>query len=215
MKLPFQKHLSLLKTYVAPFKLRVLVISILILLNVRIKIISPQIIKFYLDSVTTTADLSVIQTAVILFIGLAIVQEIVYIINVYLSVDLAWLTTNNLRLDLFRHTANLDMTYHNRHKPGEMIERVDGDVNALSNFFSVFSLMIVSNILLIIGILIAIFLESVRIGVAFTALVVIAIFLMVKTRLYAIEEWKESREATTQLMGFIEERLGHTAKITI
>lgn len=183
-------------------------IALLIFINVGIKVINPQIIRYYLDSVQSVTDLSVITNAALLFIGMAIIQEIIYIVNVYFSVDLAWITTNNLRFDLFKHTSNLDMTFHNQYKPGEMIERVDGDVNALSNFLSVFSLMIISNVLLIGGILFAILRENLLIGGSFTLLVVISLFLMIKTRLFAINEWKETRQATSDLMGFIEERLG-------
>lgn len=185
-----------------------LMIALLIFINVGIKVINPQIIRYYLDSVQSVTDLSVITNAALLFIGMAIIQEIIYIVNVYFSVDLAWITTNNLRFDLFKHTSNLDMTFHNQYKPGEMIERVDGDVNALSNFLSVFSLMIISNVLLIGGILFAILRENLLIGGSFTLLVVISLFLMIKTRLFAINEWKETRQATSDLMGFIEERLG-------
>lgn len=208
MKMPFHKHLSLLSIYVSPYKRKMLMIALLIFINVGIKVINPQIIRYYLDSVQSVTDLSVITNAALLFIGMAIIQEIIYIVNVYFSVDLAWITTNNLRFDLFKHTSNLDMTFHNQYKPGEMIERVDGDVNALSNFLSVFSLMIISNVLLIGGILFAILRENLLIGGSFTLLVVISLFLMIKTRLFAINEWKETRQATSDLMGFIEERLG-------
>lgn len=206
--MPFHKHLSLLSIYVSPYKRKMLMIALLIFINVGIKVINPQIIRYYLDSVQSVTDLSVITNAALLFIGMAIIQEIIYIVNVYFSVDLAWITTNNLRFDLFKHTSNLDMTFHNQYKPGEMIERVDGDVNALSNFLSVFSLMIISNVLLIGGILFAILRENLLIGGSFTLLVVISLFLMIKTRLFAINEWKETRQATSDLMGFIEERLG-------
>lgn len=206
--MPFHKHLSLLSIYVSPYKRKMLMIALLIFINVGIKVINPQIIRYYLDSVQSVTDLSVITNAALLFIGMAIIQEIIYIVNVYFSVDLAWITTNNLRFDLFKHTSNLDMTFHNQYKPGEMIERVDGDVNALSNFLSTFSLMIISNVLLIGGILFAILRENLLIGGSFTLLVIISLFLMIKTRLFAINEWKETRQATSDLMGFIEERLG-------
>lgn len=213
MKMPFHKHLSLLSIYVSPYKRKMLMIALLILINVGIKVINPQIIRYYLDSVQSVTDLSVITNAALLFIGMAIIQEIIYIVNVYFSVDLAWITTNNLRFDLFKHTSNLDMTFHNQYKPGEMIERVDGDVNALSNFLSLFSLMIISNVLLIGGILFAILRENLLIGGSFTLLVIISLFLMIKTRLFAINEWKETRQATSDLMGFVEERLGGVEEI--
>jgi len=46
----------------------------------------------------------------------------------YLSADIGWSAANLLRADLFRHTLDLDMAYHKGRMPGEMIERIDGDV---------------------------------------------------------------------------------------
>ena len=45
-----------------------------------------------------------------------------------------------LRADLAEHCLYLDMSFHNARTPGEMIERVDGDVNVLANFFSLLAL---------------------------------------------------------------------------
>ncbi len=213
MKIPLGKHINLFLPYLHDKRRRLSLIGALILINVGIQVVNPQIIRFYLDSVTKVTDITVIQNAALLFIIMAIAQEVVYIINVYLSVDLAWILSNRLRIDLFTKTIGLDMNFQNKYKPGEMIERVDGDVNALSNFISIFSLMIISNLLLIIGILTAVFLANIIIGSLFTILVTLSLVLMIKSRLIAIEQWKESRQSTSELMGFIEESLGSTEEI--
>jgi len=140
-------------------------------------------------------------------------QEIIYVINVYLSVDLAWRTTNDLRYDLMDHCVSLDMTFHNQYKPGEMIERVDGDVNALSNFFSTFSLMVFSNIVLLVAVLTVLFFENVTVGAIFTTLTLTALVSMYYVRNFALKDWKDARQKTSDLMGFIEERLGGTEEI--
>ena len=46
----------------------------------------------------------------------------------------AWTTTNDLRLDMTRHVLGLDHEFHRRHTPGELIQRVDGDVTSVSEF---------------------------------------------------------------------------------
>jgi ABC-type multidrug transport system fused ATPase/permease subunit len=58
------------------------------------------------------------------------------LLSTYLSTEVGFRATNALRADLARHCLALDMAFHNERTPGEMIERIDGDVTALSNFFS-------------------------------------------------------------------------------
>ena len=56
------------------------------------------------------------------------------------------------------------MSFHNNISPGELIERIDGDVAELSNFFSQFVIRVLGNVLLMFGILIVLLAEDVRVG---------------------------------------------------
>src|SRR4029077_4233623 len=50
----------------------------------------------------------------------------------------AWTATNRLREELASHTLSLDVSYHGKPPPGELIERVDGDVHAIAEFLVTF-----------------------------------------------------------------------------
>ena len=65
-------------------------------------------------------------------------------VSYYLGTDVGWRTTNRLRSDLTRHVLKLDMSFHNDHPPGELIERIDGDVERLANFFSQMSIVVIA-----------------------------------------------------------------------
>ena len=42
----------------------------------------------------------------------------------YLGEHVGWTATNALRADLYQHCLKLDMSFHNQHAPGELIERI-------------------------------------------------------------------------------------------
>ena len=46
----------------------------------------------------------------------------------------AWHTTNQIRMQLAGHVLGLDHEFHRSHTPGELIQRVDGDVTSVSDF---------------------------------------------------------------------------------
>ncbi len=196
-----------------PYPGKLSILGILLLINVTLQVINPQIIRYYIDEVTSSTKIENLTYAALLFIGIAIIQQIINVFVVYLSQDLAWSSTNLLRSDLFEHCLDLDMTFHNKYKPGEMIERIDGDMTNLANFFSVFILMLLSNLLLILGILFALYLEGLVIGIAFTIFTLVALISMYFVRNIAVPYWKEVREAATNIFGFVEERLGGTEDI--
>ncbi|HEX2326738.1 MAG TPA: ABC transporter ATP-binding protein, partial [Chloroflexota bacterium] len=87
------------------------------------------------------------------------------------------------------------------------IERIDGDVTALSNFFSAFVLYILWGVLLILGILALLFREDWRVGLALTLFCALAVILLHRVRHLATPAWAADREGAARLFGFIEERL--------
>jgi ATP-binding cassette subfamily B protein/ATP-binding cassette subfamily C protein len=184
-------------------------------LDIGFALINPQIIRYYLDTfdfvdaggLTSSAANRRLLEAAILYIGLAALQQIFFIAAVYLTQLLAWKSTNQLRMDLAAHCVNLDMTFHNEYTPGKMIERIDGDVTTLSTFFSQFSMLIVTNILLIIGILSILFLEDWRIGIAFTLFCATTLLVLYKIWNYASPFWKKVRQASADLLGYVEEAI--------
>ncbi len=211
--LPLRKYVDVLKQYLVPYKKLLIILSGLIIFEILIIIVNPQIIAFYIDEVTVGTTFQRLAQAAMLFIGLAIIQQVLTVINVYVSQTLAWNSTNSLRMDLYSHTINLDMTFQNEYKPGEMIERIDGDVIQLANFFSAMSVQLITNSLLIIGILIAIFIKDFMIGLIFTGFVAVSLLLMYFVRDWAIPYWKKARETSQEVLGFIEERISGTEDI--
>ncbi len=94
-----------------------------------------------------------------------------------------------------------------------MIERIDGDVTALSTFFSQFVIQVVGNALLLVGILALLFREDWRVGLAMTGFVAIAVVVLARFRNLAVPHWKAERQASAELFGFLEERLAGTEEI--
>jgi ATP-binding cassette subfamily B protein len=105
------------------------------------------------------------------------------------------------------------MSFHNEHTPGEMIERIDGDINALSNFFSQFTLQVLGNSILLVGVLVLLFLENIIVGISIGIFVVVTLFVINKLRNIAVPHWKESREASAAFYSYLEERIAGTEDI--
>ncbi|MGH8875293.1 MAG: ABC transporter transmembrane domain-containing protein, partial [Acidimicrobiia bacterium] len=65
--------------------------------------------------------------------------------------QVGWSATNQLLSHLTSHCVDLDMGFHKTRTPGELLERIDGDVTALFNFFSQFAIHVVGNAALLVG----------------------------------------------------------------
>ncbi|MHA1435587.1 MAG: ABC transporter transmembrane domain-containing protein, partial [Candidatus Heimdallarchaeota archaeon] len=200
--------LSLLKKYLRPYVKQVLLVAFLLIGYNVIQVLNPQIIRLYLDQATaeTLNKVDIIWTAV-LYIGMNLIFRVIFVILRWLSQELAWATTNDLRVDLTRHCVNLDMTFHNKQKTGEMIERIDGDASTLSEFFSTFIIYFAGSFLLLIGVMIAVFIEGWIYGLAFLGFILVAVIALYFLRRLTSPLWKKVRESTTVLYGNIEESI--------
>ncbi|MEZ4867812.1 MAG: ABC transporter ATP-binding protein [Caldilineaceae bacterium] len=203
----------LLTTYLGPQRGRVLLLAGLVLGTIALQLISPQVIRYFLDSVASGGQLRQLLGAAALFIAITLVQQVVRLAATYVGEMVGWTATNWLRTDLARHCLQLDMAFHKVHTPGELIERVDGDVNELANFFSRLILTLVGNGLLLLGVMVLLWLESWQIGVAITLVTLVSVLVVNQLRKRITPRWEALRAAEADLFGFLEERLNGTEDI--
>jgi ATP-binding cassette, subfamily B, bacterial len=213
MKIPWKPYWDLLSRYVQPQRTRFVVLLLLLLSSIGLQITNPQIMRGFIDAALGGAAANRLLTAAVAFISIALVQQAVAVGVTYLGENVAWTATNALRGELAWHCINLDMGFHNSHTPGELIERIDGDIVEMSNFFSQFAVTMASNILLLIGILAVLFVEDWRIGVAFVFFAILALAVLNRVRDIAVPHQKARRQAEADLFGFLEEQLSGTEDI--
>ena len=134
MKISFREYRDLLVKYLRTQWPSVILLTILVFAHIAPQLINAQIIRHFIDAAVAGEALESLTALALLFIGVALAQQVVGISATYVSEKVAWSSTNALRKDLADHCLRLDMSFHNAHTPGEMIERIDGDVTALANF---------------------------------------------------------------------------------
>jgi ABC-type multidrug transport system fused ATPase/permease subunit len=213
MSLPLKSFWDLLARHIRPQRERFALLSILMLGSIGLQLANPQIMRAFIDSALSGAAGSRLLIAALAFIGIAMLYQVVAVSVTYLGESIAWTATNALREELAWHLLNLDMGFHNQHPPGELIERIDGDVAELANFFSKFVVVLASNLLLLVGILVALFREDARAGLAFTLFAALALLALNRMRDIAVPHQKARRQAEADLFGFIEEQLAGTEDI--
>src|SRR5512146_1244891 len=160
----FREYARFLTRYLKPRLHLVIILGVALLISIGLQLVNPQILRSFIDAAIAGTALDRLTNMALAFIGIAVAQQLVGVLVVFITENLGWATTNDLRLELARYCLGLDMSFHTAHTPGEMIERIDGDVMALSNFFSQFIQQVFGNILLVLGILLVLLRENWRIA---------------------------------------------------
>lgn len=208
-----KEYVRFLRRYLQPRLPLVAALGVTLLITISLQIYNPQIMRRFIDIAQAGGDLALLTRLGLLFVGIAVFQQLLGVLVVYVTELLGWATTNDLRLELARYTLGLDMSFHTAHTPGEMIERIDGDVMALSNFFSQFILQVFGNALLVLGVLVVLIREDWRVSLSLSLFVFITLAILLRLANIAVPSWEKERQASADLYGFLEERLLGTEDI--
>ena len=216
---PLVRYWNLLVAYLRPQRLRVAVLAVLIVASIGIQLVSPQFLRIFIDSIVGGATASDpdaardLTVAALAYLGMAVAVQLLSVATTYLGETVAWTATNALRRDLTLHCLRLDMSFHKAHTPGELVERIDGDVNVLANFFSQLAIRLLSNGLLAVGILAIVSVEDWRAGLVSAGYVCGTALALRSVQRSSTTAWRASRQVESELYGYVGERLAATEEI--
>jgi ATP-binding cassette subfamily B protein len=196
-----------LTTYLTPLRGRVTLLSALLLGSIGLQLAVPQFLRTFIDAAASREAAAGMVAIGVAYLVAGVINQFLDAGAAYLGADIGWSATNRLREELGAHLLTLDMGFHNETTPGEMIERVDGDVTAISDFISRFLVRLLGAAVLLLGVLVVCWLEDYRLGVAVTLYVIAVLFLLLRLRNLAVSAAEQEREVSARLYGFIEERL--------
>ncbi|MEZ4736300.1 MAG: ABC transporter ATP-binding protein [Caldilineaceae bacterium] len=200
-------------TYLRPHWRQALLLLGLLLTNTGLRLYNPWLLAGFIDVAVGGGAMKQLAQLALLFLGVALVTQSNGVLVNYLAANIGLRATNRLRRDLLLHTLRLDMSFHNEHTPGELIERVDGDVGALNNFLSRFAVELTNNLLLLVGTLVMLYTIDWRVGSALLLFALLILWLTFRLRDVAVPHFTAARQAHADLYGFLEERLAGTEDV--
>ena len=195
MNIPLRQYSDLFLRYLRPQRGRVALLAVLLLSTTALPLVNPQILRAFIDRAVAGDPTRTLILIAALFIAVALAMQAVQVAATYVAEQVGWTATNMLREDLLQHALRLDMSFHNTRTPGEMIERIDGDVTALSNFFSQFVIYIAGNVLFLLGVLVVFSFEEWRVGLVMTVFTVVTLVVFVRYLIIDVHHFIAEREA--------------------
>lgn len=211
--IPVRSYWNLLSAYLRHQRARTVVLTILLFTGIGLQVLNPQIIRTFIDRATAGDETDSLIPIAMAFMAIAVVYQVLNVTATWMAEHIGWTATNELRQDLADHLLHLDMDFHKTHTPGELVERVDGDVTALSNFFGQFMINVVGNFVLLVGILLLLFRESVWVGASMTLFALAGLGVMVWIQRLATAWWAEVKAVRAEMFGFLGEQVGGTEDI--
>ncbi|MCH7583926.1 MAG: ABC transporter ATP-binding protein [Acidobacteria bacterium] len=211
--IPVRAYWRLLRHYLRPLRTRVIALWVLLLTGIAFQVVNPQLIRSFIDRALDGSEPSELLGLAAVFILLAVGHQALNVAATYFAEHVGWTATNEMRADLAEHLLDLDMSFHKSTSPGELIERIDGDVTTLSNFFSKFVVHVAGNLVLLVAVIVLLWREHPWVGIGMTGFAVVAMVAMIGMQSVAIPWWRAVRGKRAEFFGFLGEQLGGTEDI--
>ena len=109
-------------------------LGVLVAIGSALILTGPLIVREIVDEATAGTTQAALTRLAILFLIVAVATQLITMAVAWMATVTAWHTTNGIRINLARHVLGLSHGFHRQHTPGELIQRVDGDVTSVSDF---------------------------------------------------------------------------------
>lgn len=167
----------------------------------------PLVVRAIVDSASAGAPAAELARLAVVFLALAIAAQALAVVVVWFATATAWRTTNEIRMRMARHVLGLDHEFHRRHTPGELIQRVDGDVTSVSDFLGIVVPRVAGAAFLVTGMLVALAVLDWRLAIGGLVYLAVSVAAVVRSRHRAVRETTDEMGSYARLYGGIEERL--------
>lgn len=208
-----RRDVAFVGRYLGPQKYLALALGCTLLSVTGLSLYSPRLLKGFLDSATEHRPVRELIWIATHYCVVNVCQSVLRVLATYLGTRMSAASTNALREDLVDHCLRLDMHFHLRHTPGEMIERLDGDISTLNEVFSTFFMQIASNVLLLGGLLVLVCIEDWRAGLALSVCSLCTLAIANRLRSKGQGHQRAFLEASGDFFGYVEERIAATDNI--
>ncbi len=190
-----------------PDRARWAALGLLVAASSALVLAGPLVVRRLVDRAAAGADSDELSALAGIFLVIALLAQVLAVLVTWRATTAAWTTTNVLRLDMTRHVLGLDHEFHRRHTPGELIQRVDGDVTSVSEFLGLVVPKALGAALVITGMVVVLAVLDWRLAIGLVLYIGATFAIVVRGRHRAVRESSEEMGALGRLYGGIEERL--------
>jgi ABC-type multidrug transport system fused ATPase/permease subunit len=182
-------------------------LGVLVAIGSALILTGPLIVREIVDEATAGTTQAALTRLAVLFLIVAVATQLIVMAVAWMATVTAWHTTNGIRINLARHVLGLGHGFHRQHTPGELIQRVDGDVTSVSDFMGKVIPRAAGALFTIVGMIIVLIVVDWRLALGAAVYVIAAAAVIVRGRHQAVGESSDEMGSYARLYGGIEERL--------
>lgn len=191
--------------YMRPYRFRALLVFGCLGLTSLFGLVPPLLVRAMLDKAIPNRDLGLLTWLAIALVTMPFVSGLIGVLQNYVGVMISQGLMYDLRNSLYRHLQKLSLRFYTNTRSGEILSRVNNDVNAVQNVVLGTVVSVVSNLLVVIGTAAVLFAMDWR--MTLLACAIVPIFLMPTRRVGMIRHRlaRQTQEKQSELLALMQD----------
>ncbi len=201
-------QLRRLLAFVRPYRSRLGLVLIAIVIGSALGLAGPYALQFLIDAVFKESDPALLNRITLGLVAIFATQSVFYFVRSYLLAFIGERVMTDLRLRLFEHLQGLSLNFFSEHRTGELVSRLTNDVSTVRGVVTSDISTALSQVLTFIGALVLIIITDWRLTLFMFALIplVMVIAILFGRRLRAISASVQDQLANATTV--LEESIG-------
>lgn len=201
--------------YVAPYRLALAVVVLILPLVAVCRLAQPWIIKLAIDSHITTGRLAGLESLALGFLGILLLESLLSFLEVYLLQSVGQRVMSDMRAELYRHVMHLPVPWFDRVPTGSAVTRLTSDIEVLGEMFASGIITIIGDILLLIGIISVMLVMNLKLSLVTFSVLPVLLYVAYTFRRRMRKSFREVRARLGNLNAFLNECISGISIIQI
>lgn len=152
-------------------------------------------------------DLDSIKYSTLIVLAICVVMFILNYIQIYILQYTGQKIVYNIRAKLFKHVEQLSLSFYDKNPVGRLVTRITNDVENLNEMYTSVLIYLVKDIFLVSGIIVAMFVLNVKLGIVSVITIPLVILLTFVFRKYDREAYRNVRSKLSRINSSLSENI--------
>jgi len=193
--------------YFSPAKAQLIIVFILVVGYSVAGLLGPYLLGVAIDDYIAVKDLPGLTRIAIFMLVAYLVSVLLQFLSNWIMANVSQKALKKMRTDLFQHLQILSLRFFDKNPAGDLMSRLTNDIDAINRAISMNITSLFSNVLTLVGVLVAMF--SLNIWLSLATLIVVpmmALFTMFVAK-YSRKGFRELQKQMGKFNGTIEENV--------
>jgi len=204
-----------LMTYLKPYRGKVVLSIILLLIVTALQLAGPVLTQIAIDKYIAVGDMNGLLRLALLYGGILFSAFFISYLQFYI---MQWIGQNvqyDIRMQIFKHLQRMHLQFFDKNPVGRLVTRVTNDVNVLNEMFSSGVVAIVGDLLAIAGIIIAMLYYSWELALITFLVLPFLVLATAVFRRKAREAYRDARAWIARINSFLQEHITGMAVVQL